>query len=232
MARTREYCPHCNGYRNCEVRGSYSKSVTDPIWENTKWQILECAGCDLVFVVSVHVDELNFRDDTDEHGNHVEVPIETRKHWPPLSQRESPPWLSDLFSSGYGRLRDVLREVYTSNDVELYILCAIGIRTAFDVASEILGVPDVGFDQKLRYLTEGESIAPPDAEVLRVLVKAGSASAHRGWTPTAEEIATLLSVLETFIETAIISPKRKQILANRAAAIAQNVPNRGGRTGN
>jgi hypothetical protein len=51
-------------------------------------------------------------------------------------------------------------------------------------------------------LREGE-------EDLGAMVDAGSASAHRGWTPTTDDLDALMSNPEHFVERAFIAPDTK-----------------------
>jgi hypothetical protein len=80
------------------------------------------------------------------------------------------------------------------------VLSAIGIRTVFDRASELLGVePNKGFAQKLDDLLAQGKIGVDEKATLNVLTDAGSAAAHRGWRPTPEELGTMISIIEAFL---------------------------------
>jgi hypothetical protein len=63
-------------------------------------------------------------------------------------------------------------------------------------------VPDRLPDDLLLELREGE-------EELGAMVDAGSASAHRGWTPTTDDLDALMSNPEHFVERAFIAPDTK-----------------------
>jgi hypothetical protein len=64
-------------------------------------------------------------------------------------------------------------------------------------------VPDPLPDDLPLELREGE-------EDLGAMVDAGSASAHRGWTPTTDDLDALTSNPEHFVERAFIAPDTKK----------------------
>jgi len=84
-------------------------------------------------------------------------------------------------------------EVYGALNANLPILSTIGIRTAFDVASDILKVDQgLTFAEKLDALAAGKHIREVDRERLATAVEAGNASAHCGWKPTATDLARII----------------------------------------
>jgi hypothetical protein len=57
-------CPRCGGPRNCEIRGRYEDRYDDDdseFWGRTTWYILECRGCEHVFVqtASIHSEDID-----------------------------------------------------------------------------------------------------------------------------------------------------------------------------
>ena len=96
-----------------------------------------------------------------------------------------------------------------------------------DIAAEILGInPELPFKKKLVELVSSGLIGAVDKNQLEVLVEAGSASAHRGWQPTAEDLMTLMDVLEHFIHEAFIIPKKKRRLQDKVTKMKKTVPPR------
>ncbi len=86
---------------------------------------------------------------------------------------------------------------------------AIGLRTALDRATEVLGVdPAITFAEKLDALVEGGWIGQTEKEILYVVTDAGNAAAHRGWAPDSHEIADLLTALSLFLQKAFIVGKK------------------------
>jgi hypothetical protein len=118
-------------------------------------------------------------------------------------------------------------ELYSALNNDLFILSGIGIRTTFDVASELLGVePSKTFSEKLDRLVTQEHIGRVDRDRLETILEAGSASAHRGWQPRPDDLNTMMDILEHFISEAFIVPERKRRLDARAAEMRAKVPPR------
>ncbi|MFI8979372.1 DUF4145 domain-containing protein [Ectopseudomonas khazarica] len=108
--------------------------------------------------------------------------------------------------------------MYLARDAESYILASIGLRTAFDRASELLGVPpDDTFASKVTSLLKSGFVGQSEADALSVVADAGSAAAHRGWSPSEEEFDALLMALEHFLERNLVS-------GNRALAVKASIP--------
>lgn len=167
--------------------------------------ILECCGCECVY----------FRRDFwfSEWETLAEHPVtgEPRleggiktTYWPSPVQRKQPDWAAKVEGADpdLGRL---LGEMYAALNTDLRVLAAIGARTAFDRSSELLGVDtSLPFRQKLEELVRLGKVGTDEQETIRILVDAGSAAAHRGWRPTAEELNTMMDVIEAFLYRSFI----------------------------
>jgi hypothetical protein len=121
-----------------------------------------------------------------------------------------------------------LKELYGSLDNSLNMLAAIGIRTAFDIATELLKIDqEQTFARKLDDLVINGHIGAVDRSRLETLIDAGSASAHRGWRPNFGDLDTMMDVLEHFIEHAFVTPERKKELDAKVTEMKGQVPPRG-----
>ena len=84
-----------------------------------------------------------------------------------------------------GQLHGILSEMYTAYDNRSYILTAVGLRTALDRGTEVLGIdPAITFAEKLDALKDGGWIGDTERDILEVVTDAGNAAAHRGWRRT------------------------------------------------
>ena len=102
-------------------------------------------------------------------------------------------------------LKDLMVELYTAFNNGMPVLAAIGVRTSFDRATEILGIdPSLPFVQKLDQLATLGMLSGNDRVALAALIDAGSAAAHRGWKPTDEALSTMLHILEAFVHKEIV----------------------------
>jgi hypothetical protein len=72
-------------------------------------------------------------------------------------------------------------------------------------ATELIGIdPDKSFSKKLEQLHKEGQIGTTEKEYLEVLTDAGSAAAHRGWEPDAEQLRVLTSIMEHFVSRFIL----------------------------
>jgi hypothetical protein len=223
-------CSQCGGVRNCDVRGEHSESYNDDhTWANTKWYILQCRGCEHTFIqtVGTNSEDLDYYEKND--GSVETSALETIKYWPALSERNKPEWLSMLgiYTENDAGLDEAMLELYGALDGDLRMLAAIGIRTAYDIASEILGIdPELPFTGKLNALVNSGRIGIVDKDRIETIVDAGSASAHRGWRPKPSDLNTMMDVLEHFIQESFVAPARRKKLDEDAAKMKKTVPPR------
>jgi len=229
-ASKRADCSECGGERNCDILGHHEESGSDGYLDWHKdWNILRCRGCDHVFVQTVATNSEDYDHYCDEYGEEAIRHNETIAYWPALSRRSIPDWIGRIGTFGEDKLplKEALNELYGALENDLNALASIGIRTTFDIASELLGVePDLTFAKKLDKLVEFGHIGVVDRERLAALVDAGSASAHRGWKPSQEDISIMADVLEHFIHAAIVAPEDRKLLDQKAASIRKRVPER------
>lgn len=223
-------CSNCGGPRNCDVRGHHDKRYWDEDFQaSTEWFILECRGCENVFVETVDTNSEDYDKFYEEDGSTRIVYNETIKYWPALSKRPKPEWMTEtgVEALDVEALDAAMLELYGALDNDLRMLAAIGIRTAYDIASELLGAnPTLSFAQKLDSLVTSGRIGIADKDRLGTMVDAGSASAHRGWRPKADELNTIMDVLEHFIAEAFVAPGRRKKLDEGAAKLKKTVPER------
>ncbi len=202
------HCPACGPNRWADVVGhhrSFWSHDVETLWLSNDYYILRCRGCHGVYFqhVKMFSEDVDYVTD-DVTGMPVPTQLQNIKQWPPPLIRKfpewfGPPWCSDAV------LTRIVSEVYTALNNDLPIMTATGIRTAFDRASELLGV-DAGmtFQQKLEALVARDCITRGGKARLEVLVDAGSAAAHRGWCPEPRELAALMALLEAFLHDSFV----------------------------
>lgn len=221
-------CSRCGGERNCEISGQFQENgeVGEISWWSD-WYILRCMGCDYIFVLKSTSDsESHIPTGYDHEGNLVYESDTVDRYWPALARRKRPEWFDilgerKLLSSD---LSEVLDEAYTALDNDIRIVSAIAIRTAFDVAANILEVDDFSFKEKVKSLAAKGFIRTIDQEHLDSILEAGSASAHRGWKPSLEELDVMMDILERFVYDAFIEPSKREALNKRLERMRAGVP--------
>lgn len=226
--KVRGHCPRCGPHRWADVLASHKEHWEEPplaVWEDVEHRILKCRGCETVYVqkhLSGSAYYFSQEDPYTGEEQHVEIPMIT--HWPTPTRRARPDWMLDNFAGisaiSDPDLRRLLDEVYAALDTDLRVLAAIGIRTSFDRASELLGIePDLSFQAKLRALEGSGHIGANEKEILDALTDAGSAAAHRGWRPSTEELNTMMEIIESFLH-------RSFVLGHEARKLKRTVPRR------
>jgi hypothetical protein len=94
------------------------------------------------------------------------------------------------------------------------------LRTAFDRASELLGVdPAKKFAEKLTDLVSCGNIGSSEKDTLDTLTDAAGAAAHRGWKPNPKELNTMMDIIEAFLyRTFILADAAKSLQRKRRVA--------------
>jgi hypothetical protein len=171
--------------------------------------MLECGGCKTVFFQ----EEYMCSEDVGPDGLEKLV-----TYYPAPAKRKRPEWFSLLdLEAGLYRL---LTETYNALDVDARVLSAMGARTIFDRASELLRIDSaLTFKEKLDQLQNKGHISASERAQLDILTHAGSAAAHRGWKPTADQLNTVMSIVETFVH-------RKFVLESEAKRLKAQIPRR------
>ncbi|WP_146038589.1 DUF4145 domain-containing protein [Paracoccus sp. SY] len=205
--KVRGHCPACGPDRWADVMGHASRHEEyDLVWLHTDHRILQCRACETIY----HQTDSVFSEDEICHTDPVsgEDYVEYKhkiEHWPSPIKRERPDWLHDL-SEIDPSLHDLMQAVYVALDSDLDVLAAIGLRTAFDRATEVLGIdPAKRFGEKLSDLQDEGFVGLTEKNFLSVLTDAGGAAAHRAWRPSTSQLDTMMSIAEGFIQRTLIT---------------------------
>lgn len=189
------HCPKCGPDRSAFVKGELRQSSSAEVdggqysvdFSET-YRILECAGCDTAYCQRVLW--------CSEWGDAQDPGYEIT-YWPSTTKRQAPNWIDADIDHD---LQRILVEVYSALNNDMPILAAVGIRTAFDRATELLKIdPDLTFKQKLDMLVKEGLLSSSERRATAALVDAGSAAAHRGWVPEESSLQTMISILEAFL---------------------------------
>jgi hypothetical protein len=127
--------------------------------------------------------------------------------WPPPTERRKPDWTAKLDDDV---LRNLVDEVYQALDFGLIVLASIGTRTLLDRAMFLcIGDRLGGFAKKLGHMVDNGHIGTDEKFILEAVTDAGSASAHRGFAPSATILGTIIDTTENFLH--------RQFVLNTAA---------------
>ena len=220
------HCPRCNGDRDCEIHGAIEVPWEWSDNRNSQWgqndhKLARCCGCKKVFY---HESSWSSEDwEGDYHPETGETiitfPPKTLTYPAPEKKSEKPDWVWGIARID-PQLHAILYETYEAYEVRSLILASVGLRTAFDRTTELLKIdPGLTLETKVQQLLENGFIGETEAMTLKVVADAGSAAAHRAWSPDQPEFQTLLTTLEQFIY--------RTVVINKAAlSIAEKIPAR------
>jgi hypothetical protein len=187
--------------------------------------LLQCRGCEQVFYYqeSTNSEDMDYQHDRPDGGWTSTYNI-TKTVYPKPESTSKPLWVTAI-SNVDASLSEILHEVYTAKDQECYMLTAIGIRTAIDRATEILGIePAKTFVEKLKDLKLGGWIGDTEYDILEVITEAGHAAAHRGWTPDITMVGKLLAAFELFLQRAILVGKDAMLIRHNLPPKPKRIP--------
>jgi len=126
-------------------------------------------------------------------------------------QRQKPDWFGQLPDAP----RDLLAEIYSALTLDLRALSAMGVRAVIDIVCVALVGDSGSFERKLDRLREGGHISDTERSILSVAIDAGSASAHRGYVPSRDDLASLLDIVEHMLRAQYVLPAAaKKMKAN------------------
>lgn len=141
--------------------------------------LLECRGCETVFYLSDAWDSESMDYYYGPDGETMAEAEREKRTYPSPASQTKPIWF-DAIAKTDNQLQSILNEMYVAYDHGAYILTAVGMRTALDRATEVIGIdPAIGFDEKLRDLKDGGWIGATEHDILDVITNAGNAAAHR-----------------------------------------------------
>jgi hypothetical protein len=147
-------------------------------------------------------------------------------YYPPAISRRAPVWANDILSTLFPERRLIpasvcamMREIYNAVQNDSRRLAAMGVRAVLEQVM-IDKVVDRGrFTANVDALQKDGYLSTRQALVLSSILDAGHATTHRGWEPTNEDIATLLDITESIIESVYLHE-------HRTRALDGNVPKR------
>lgn len=184
---SRTFCNNCGRKTNHCSREIHTYNYTDddcnppkPIHES--WALLVCLGCERVR--------------TRQTRSSPEDKAPTVAEFPPRQSRRTPSWRDNLPQE----VRDMHREVYDALHAKAPCCATMGLRTLIDMTLTQL-VGDLGnFTNKLAAAVQKGQLTPQHRKTLEAAIEAGSAAAHRGFTPNENQIEDVLGIVEHLLQ--------------------------------
>jgi hypothetical protein len=207
----REYCNRCLRETNQDIL--YSKSIR---WEEdldddeevsvsgaSTYSLIQCRGCDNVRMLHEHW----FSEDWGDHGG----PELHKEYHPPNVLRQRPEWLNLGLAMHHSEMSDLLREIYRALGVNAPRLASMGIRALVE-RMMIDKVTDQGsFEKNVKEFFDKGYVAGFQQGIFKdTLLEAGHAAMHREWEPSAEDVNTLLDIVEGLVKAIYVDPAKAQ----------------------
>lgn len=220
------YCRQCGGERHHSVIAEKTRCWNEddsPVDGSDTWSIVECAGCHTVTFIHSHwfSEDYEFTED----GS---TPIVHRDLYPPTPSRKMPEWGMDAY---LGLKTDDLwivklhADIYAAIGIEAYALAAMGTRAIVDFVVTSNAGEGGNFKDKLNRLKQN-LITETQVDVIYAAFDAGSAAAHRGYSPTRKDVYTLLDITESLLQQIYIDPVRQRRQVEAATALKSKTPQR------
>lgn len=180
------------------------------------FKMIKCCGCDSVKLR--HSDW--FSEACDEYGRpYVDV-----NYYPPAISKAEPTWLKELRNPFGSKEQQcvvgLLHEIYTALHNNSRRLAVMGARALLEHVM-VSKVGDQGtFVKNLdKFQAEG-FLSQRQREIIEPILEAGHAAIHRGFDPSEEDVATVIEVTESLVETTYVHTEKASKLKTR-------VPGRG-----
>lgn len=190
----RVHCNTCGHETKHEIIAHRQQQGSQPydddisVWWVTDYTLFECCGCEAVCLRKTY------------HFSEWDRDAEQVEFFPPPISRDLPVWSNRLPADEQA----LITEVYRALAADSPRLVLMGARALVDMFM-LRQIGDVGgFEQKLRKLQDEGYLSVKNREVLAAALDAGSASAHRGFTPSAEHLDAVMDIVENVLHTDLL----------------------------
>lgn len=217
-----EHCNRCTGKRQHELLFSKTINWHEKVDENfgidggDTYELLKCCGCNDVQFRHTNWFSEDFDPDTGQAIQHI-------KHYPPPTLRDKPKWLyanylssSEIFTTELKEpLENLINEIYVSLQNDAPQLALLGIRALLE-AVMLDKIADQGsFKENIKSFQKAGFISLKQKEALEPVLEAGHAAMHRGYKPAPHEVASLMDITESIIETIYINEFRTKVFEKK-----------------
>lgn len=213
----KSHCNKCGGPREHNILHEKETSGVEEIDENFSihwgetYRLLQCAGCE---AMSMREDSWN-SENTDEAGK----PIDTVKFLPPRIFRPKPKWMEEIeyVFECPDLIQSLLNETYICLQNDCRSTAAMSVRAILE-GIMIDKIGDQGsFVANINEFEKQGYISKKQREIIEPVLEVGHASIHRGFIPKADQLITLVDVVESIVLVIYVQPAK-------AAALKKKIP--------
>jgi len=143
-----------------------------------------------------------------------EEPEKTINYFPPKIFRQQPNWISQIWIFDHF-VKTLTKEIYIALQNDLPNLAAMGVRSLIEKVM-IDKVGDNGtFKQNIAKFEGLGYVSKFQREHLETILDAGHATIHRSYSPTTEDVITLIDITEHIIKTIYLHKNKIEQLKTR-----------------
>lgn len=183
-------CRHSTNHRTIKSSVSAGTDEEQGYYWRTEYRVLQCCGCDEIVLRR----EFFF---SENPGSDVTF-------FPPPISRWLPNWQWSLPIE----IRTLLEEVYRALQADSLTLAMMGARALIETAMVKKVGDQRGFDEHLKAMQAQGHVSSSNRKYLAVALDAGSASAHRAHRPNADQINTVMDIVENFLHSVFVLGKQ------------------------
>ena len=110
---------------------------------------------------------------------------------------------------------ELMEEVYKALQSDSPRLAAMGIRASLELVMTTTIGDRGSFRENLDAFQQAGYLSLRQVHVVQAILEPGHASIHRGWTPTSDDISTLMDITESVIESTFLHEYRAKNLEGK-----------------
>lgn len=205
LAKMKSYCSNCNRQTNQNVVEEVAIKNSEPEtgwWDETHYQIIQCAGCDELSFRKLYND-ISWQQPYDEDTTEQELYPDRGPHSRPMQKYRGLPQ----------KIYSIYKETINSFNSKSAVLSGVGIRAIIEAIcldKNITQGKVTGTDGKVRTskqldgkiagLAEQGLLTPDNAEILHELRFLGNEAVHNLYEPPLSELSLAIDIVELVIE--------------------------------
>jgi len=224
----KSYCPNCNRPTNQvvlkeEVIKNFNSE--DGWWDETNYQIIQCAGCDEISFRKLYND-ISWQSSREEDTTEQELFPHRGKHSRPTQNYRGLPM----------QIHSIYKETIISFNSRLPSLCGVGTRAIIEAICLNKGILEgkvkdksgksklsKNLDGKIAGLAENGLLTNDNAEILHELRFLGNEAVHQLYEPPLSELALAIDIIELTIENLyMVSRKARSLKESRESRKKSN----------
>ena len=204
---TKAHCNACGGQRNHVVLHDVESpwKTDDQLYEGVdQYETLQCAGCDSIKLRNT--------------ATYSWEPEPTITYFPPPVFRPRPHWFTELqleLALDDMSVYELLNEIYVGLQNGMVRSPAMAARALLELVM-IEKVQDQGsFAKNVAAFATAGFVSSKQRDRLLAILEAGHASIHRSYSPSKDDLVTIVDMVEHLIESIYVHESKIQALVKR-----------------